>query len=198
MPKSFFLGLELEIPEGVYEPREDSLLLAEGMEIPEGSDVLDMGTGSGAIALVAGRRAKRVMGADINPEAIETAKKNAVLNRIQNVEFIVSDLFENVIGKFDVILFNPPYLPADRSDAYLKERDALIGGLTGREVIERFAAVAGAHLKESGKIYLIISSLTGPEEVIKIFKRNGFSVRIRRKEKIPWEELLLLEIGKDS
>ncbi|MCJ1888564.1 methyltransferase domain-containing protein, partial [Pseudomonas sp. LA21] len=73
------------------------------LDIKPGETALDVGTGTGLIALLMARKAKRVLGVDVNPKAIELAKKNAELNGIANVEFRVSDLFENVSGKFDVI-----------------------------------------------------------------------------------------------
>ena len=70
------LGLEMEIRD-VYEPSEDSLLLAESVEKKSAGEVLDMGTGSGIQALVASKRAESVTGADINKNAVEVAKENA-------------------------------------------------------------------------------------------------------------------------
>ena len=186
-------NLEIEV-EGVYEPREDSFLLAEVVEREAFGDVLDMGTGSGIQALVAAKNAKRVVGVDVNGKAVEVARKNAERNHINNVEFFRSDLFENVSGKFDLIIFNPPYLPEEVGMYEGSEQWA--GGKSGREVIERFANKVKNYLKDGGKILIVISSLTGLEEVKKIFAERGFSVKVVREQKIPWETLYVLKMEK--
>lgn len=109
-----YRGLRIKLhPPQVYEPAEDTFLLSENLAVKEGGDIaLDMGTGTGIIALLMARKARWVLGVDINPIAVELAKENARINGITNVEFRLSDLFDNVSGKFDVITFNAPYLPA--------------------------------------------------------------------------------------
>ena len=178
--------------EGVYEPREDSALLAEAVQEHSHGEILDMGTGSGIQALVASKKAQHVTAVDIKKETIETAKKNAYKKRVKNISFIQSDLFENVKGKFDLIIFNSPYLP---SEDKIKGSEQWNGGKTGREVIKKFSEHLSDYLKENGKILLLISSLTGLEETKKIFKSKGFCVNIERKKKIPWETLYVLEIS---
>jgi len=103
---------DLEISEGVYPPSEDTELLLESMKIHSGERVLDMGTGSGILAIEAARRGGVVTAADISETALECSQKNAERNGVE-IQCILSDLFENVNGAFDVILFNPPYLPKE-------------------------------------------------------------------------------------
>ena len=111
-----------------------------------------------------------------------------------------SMLFETISSAgirstFDLILFNPPYLPTlpeDRIDDWLEY--ALDGGTTGREVIERFAEEAGRVLAPDGRILLLISSLTGLPEVRDIFYRQGFISEIVVKEKVEDENLYVLKI----
>jgi len=181
-------GFEMDT-EGVYEPREDSMLLAEVVKEKAFGEVLDVGTGSGIQAITASSTAKGVKGVDISEKAVKTAKKNAETNKIKNVKFARSDLFGNVSGSFDVIIFNPPYLPVEG------ESEQWAGGENGREVIKEFASVVQDHLKPGGLILMVISSITGLEETKKIFMELGFSVEIARKKKIPWETLYVLEIS---
>ncbi len=142
----------------VYKPCDDSFLMAENQIVQKGDSVLDMGTGCGIQGIIASKTASKVLACDINPYSVRCARHNVKLNNIPNMEIIKSDLFENVKGKFDTILFNPPYLisnPEDRDD-YLKL--AWDGGKDGKEVIGRFIQEAVEHLKSSGHIMLVTPS----------------------------------------
>ncbi|MCD6477549.1 MAG: methyltransferase [Candidatus Aenigmarchaeota archaeon] len=186
-----FGALEILTNDEVYEPRGDSFLLAEFLEgMKDLGDVLDMGTGSGIQALVASKNAKNVLGVDVNPEAVKLARKNAKINGIRNASFVVSDLFENVKEKFDLIIFNPPYLPVDDK---IKGAEQWSCG-KNLEIIKRFARDAKNHLKENGNILMVISSITGLKGVKKIFEEFEFKVEAVGKKKIPWETLYILEI----
>jgi len=101
------------LSENVFNPKcfYTSELMLANTKIKEGSIVLDMGTGSGILAIEAAKKASVVFAADISEEAIKIARKNAELNGVENIKFIQSDLFSSLPHiKFDVILFNPPYL----------------------------------------------------------------------------------------
>ncbi|MBI4017475.1 MAG: methyltransferase [Candidatus Aenigmarchaeota archaeon] len=189
MVKAYFKGLVLEVLDGVYVPREDTELLAETLDV-KNVNVLDVGTGSGALALFAAKTARHVTGVDIDPQAVVCATKNAELNGVTNVTFVESDLFERVRGRFDVIAFNPPYLPV--TDAW--ESRTWNGGANGRETIERFAKGLGEHLAPKGHALVLVSSLTGLEETKKLFVDRGFHVAVAREKKIMWETLYVLRI----
>ncbi|MFB6088807.1 MAG: HemK2/MTQ2 family protein methyltransferase, partial [Candidatus Aenigmatarchaeota archaeon] len=147
-------------------------------------------TGSGILSLIASKNASHVLGVDINERAIEVAKSNAHYNKVENVDFKKSDLFEEVEEKYDVILFNPPYLPVEGEDKIWS------GGKDGRQVIERFTKDFKKYLKKSGKVYMLISSLTVKKEVKELFRKVGMRTNIIDEEKVPWEELYVLEIKK--
>lgn len=166
----------------IYEPAEDSFLLRKHVYFT-GKKVLDMGTGSGILSIEALNRGNEVTAVDINPEAIETLQPYS-----DRMKIIQSDLFENVKGKFDVILFNAPYLPTEGEDVIWD------GGPDGRRVIETFSKQFSDHLNEGGRVLMLISSLTGIEETLALFE--NFETRILEKQKIPWEELALIEIIK--
>ena len=146
--------------DSVYRPGEDSYLLQGHVERLVSGEVLDMGTGSGIQAVTAARKAEvsRVVAVDINPRALEATRLRAVeAGILSKMEFVRSDLFEEVDGRFDWIVFNPPYLP---SEAGLED-PTWAGGERGAEVTERFLAAARDHLRPEGKILLIYSSETG-------------------------------------
>lgn len=186
-------NFEVKTHKNVYTPREDSLLLADVIwEFNNVGEVLDMGTGSGIQALIISKKAEKVLGVDINPDAVKIAKENARINNVKNTDFIVSDLFDKVNNKFNLILFNAPYLPVEDK---MKGAEQWSGGKTGRKVLERFAGDVKKYLKKDGIILIVISSLTGLEETKKLFNKYGFKVGVVRKKKIPWETLYVLEIN---
>lgn len=193
-----YKGFKLKLHPQVYEPAEDTFLLAENLKVKEGDIALDIGTGTGIIALLMAKKAEYVLGVDVNPIAIKLAKENAKINGIKNVEFRVSDLFENVEGKFDIITFNPPYLPGE--DKELKEPIdlALIGGKRGREVLDKFIDQVIDYLKPNGIIQIVQSSITGVEDTIEKFTKLGFKVEITAKERYFFEEIVVITAKLDE
>lgn len=143
----------------VYSPAEDSYLLAEHVEKLVAGRVLDIGTGSGIQAVTAAKKREvtEVVAVDINPGALFVAAERAKREGVnEKIHFIESDLFSSVKGRFDWILFNPPYLP---SEGELSD-PTWDGGPTGVEVIERFLADAPAFLAPEGFMLLLYSSET--------------------------------------
>lgn len=171
----------------VYQPEADTLLLCRTAcsSARPGDRVLEVGTGSGYIAAALGDHCS-VVGLDINPYAVIAAKS-------RGVEVVRSDLCAAVRGSFDLILFNPPYLPTlpeERIDDWLEY--ALDGGLTGRDVIARFVAEVGRVLAPGGRILLLISSLTGYDEVVVLFTGAGYQVTLAAEEQVCDELLSVL------
>lgn len=184
-----YKGLRIKLHPQVYEPAEDTFLLAENLAVKEGDFALDMGTGTGIIALLMARKARWVLGVDINPMAVDLARKNAELNKITNVEFRLSDLFERVDGKFDIITFNAPYLPGEPE----KPIDlALVGGESGREVLDRFIDELPNYLKPGGVVQIVQSSITGIEETIKRLEKCGFRAGIAASSHVFFEDIVLI------
>ncbi|MCQ1538057.1 methyltransferase [Methanocalculus taiwanensis] len=181
------------IPPQVYSPAEDTvLLLNASLRIVSPSDrVLEIGTGSGAIAAALMDFGATVAATDINPLAASYAYR-------RGVPVIRCNLFEGIRGSFDLILFNPPYLPTapdERIDDWLEY--ALDGGEDGRETIRRFLAAAPAFLSSNGKILLLISSLTGIPEVLELFADAGMITFAVAEESIEGEKLVVLLGMKD-
>lgn len=147
----------------VYRPAEDSILLLRHARSRVSGSVLDMGTGSGvlAIAMASNRRVERVVAVDIDRDAVEVARKRAEDSGVSGrIEFLVRDLFEGLDDeRFDWIIFNPPYLPSEGA----ADEVSWSGGEIGREVIMRFLGGAREHLNPSGAILMVYSSQTGLE-----------------------------------
>ncbi len=184
-----YKNIILEVPESVYYPREDSLLMAKALEKADIDRklVLEIGCGSGFLSVLMAMHDAKVTAVDINGEAIEATKNNAGKNNV-HVSAFQSDLFENVHSLYDMIVFNPPYLPVEEG-----ETDAIYaGGLSGREVIERFVMDVKNYLRPGGEIFMVISSITGEREVRDMFEKEGFRTAVLKREKIPWEELIVI------
>ncbi|HDZ35981.1 MAG TPA: methyltransferase domain-containing protein [Thermococcus sp.] len=184
-----YYGIELKLHPQVYEPAEDTFLLAENLAVRKGDTALDVGTGTGLIALLMARKASFVLGVDINPLAVELAGENALLNGIKNVEFRVSDLFERVEGKFDVITFNAPYLPGEPEEPIDL---ALVGGEGGREVLDRFIREVPEYLKPGGTVQIVQSSITGVEETLEKLEEVGLKGKVAAKVHVFFEDIVLI------
>jgi release factor glutamine methyltransferase len=189
----FYNSLKLTITDTVYAPAEDSYMLADAA-FSAGS-VLEIGCGSGIVSL-SWARSNAVTGVDINPDAVELSKENALKNNLQ-ASFIQSDLFSNVNGKFDVILFNPPYLPTDRTEQIDgKINHAFDGGTDGRIVLNSFLRQFEKHLKPDGKLFLIQSSLNDYDQTIEQLHELGFNTNIVEKHEFFFEKLYLIVASK--
>lgn len=195
-----FEGLELIIPDSVYEPAEDSFLLAKYAATLAGNlkgRILEIGCGSGIVSLAAARADKKneVIGVDINPQAVECSVRNAKKNKIPNVRFMESNLFGAVkkTDKFDLILFNPPYLPTATSEKLHGAINAAFdGGRGGRKVLDEFLKEFGKHLKPNGTLLLVQSSLNNLEKTKRALAKKKFTVEILETQSFFFEKLYLL------
>ncbi|MBI5229292.1 methyltransferase [Candidatus Micrarchaeota archaeon] len=195
-----FDGIRLNISKKVYEPHEDSFLLAKAVSKYAGGKVLDVGCGSGIQSIVAARKRAvwNVVGVDVSEKALDVSEENAELNGVgENCYFIQSNLFSG-IGKnegFDTIVFNPPYLPTD-PDEVNEEGVAWDGGSNGRKVIERFLNELEGFLKPRGILLTIGSSLSNNGKTIRTLKKKGFRVEIVGEEKFFFEKLTVVKAQK--
>ena len=184
--------------DNVYIPVEDSYLLADNLEIKQGQSVLEIGTGSGIVAMYASRLTDKITVTDINFDACELARKNFEDNNIKNIEILFGNLFEPVENrKFDVILFNTPYLPTEDGDVIDNTLNyAFDGGLNGRKVIDMFLNEVGNHLNDGGIVQMIQSSLSGNEETLQKFDEMEFIAEIKEKEHFFFEDITLINAYK--
>ncbi len=201
----------------VYEPMEDSFLLAEHVKKHSNGFVLDVGTGSGIQAITASEKANLVIGVDISRDAIKLSKSNALKQNIKNTYFFESNLFKKIETKkqfknnflkenkkihnfikkkilFDLIIFNPPYLPQDKGI----EDKSIYGGKKGYETLKRFFSEASEYLKENGKILIVFSSLTKKEKIDELLQDYCFEFRQIDAKKLFYETLFVYLIKKSG
>jgi release factor glutamine methyltransferase len=188
-----FMGLEFMVNEAVLIPRQDTEILVETvlkMADISGGRLLDMCTGSGCIlvSLMALGHYGQGVGADISEEALRVARMNGIFNREywqkdgrsgENIEWIHTNLFENVTGTFDVIVSNPPYIPARVIETLMPEvrdyepRLALEGAEEGLEFYKKISEAAEQYLNADGWLFFEIGCEQA-EAVSRMMAENGF------------------------
>jgi release factor glutamine methyltransferase len=175
----------------VYQPAEDSGLLAEAAIEEATGRVLEVGTGSGWVAerIAEADADVEVVASDVNPHACAQARERG----LEVVRGSLLDPFRD--GVFDTVAFNPPYLPTDPDNEWDDWMEAaLSGGRTGRELIEPFLDDVGRVLAPDGRVLLLVSSLTGYEAVIDRVEAAGFEHEVVREESYPFETLSILRL----
>ncbi len=179
-------------PSQVYPVEEDTLLLLEAAQADcqPGERILEIGCGSGHISRELSRTTK-VLATDINPHAVRAAAT-------QGIDVVRTDLFSGICGRFDLVIFNPPYLPTapdERMEDWLEH--ALDGGPDGRAVIARFISGVGNVLAPGGRFLLLVSSLTGIAEVTRMIEAAGFRAEIAAWIRTEGEDLVVMRGRRD-
>jgi release factor glutamine methyltransferase len=171
---------------GVYAPADDTFLMIDVLSTMSLRDkeVLDLGTGSGVLGLFCAKIGARVTVADIEDSALENVR-TASRRLNLTIDLVRSDIFSAVTTRFDIVLFNPPYLPSDE----IKD-PAVDGGNNGRRLVDRFLAELSPHLKEDGVALLLVSSLNDPRAIIDSHRELSFNVAASRS--LFFEELQVL------
>jgi len=193
---TFFEGRPFRVFDEVYEPAEDTFLIAEHLEVNPDERVLDIGTGCGILSILSALKAREVVATDINPHATRCAKLNAEINGVsEKADIILGDLFNPLKedSLFDLILFNAPYLPTEDEELKGWVEYAWAGGKGGGETIDRFVASAFKYLKPGGRILLIQSSLSDVVKTLRGFRKKGFETRIGAERKVGFETIALIE-----
>lgn len=183
-----FCGYTIKVDERVLIPRPETeeLVTMALDEVKSGAKILDLCTGSGAIAITVAKELEKkgvkasVTASDISAEALELARENALANGA-DVRFVQSDLLENIPEKFDLIISNPPYIPS--ADIELLQREvrdyeprlALDGGADGLDIYRRIAETAMSHLPPEG-VLLMEVGIGEAQEIVKLFKDNTYAM----------------------
>ena len=184
-----FYGLPFKVRENVLIPRPDTEILVEQciqlMREIEEPNILDIGSGSGAISIAIANELKSssVTGVDINEDAIRLANENKVLNKVENVNFIKSDLFEKLDEdfKYDLIVSNPPYITKDEYETLMPEvknfepKNALTDLGDGLYFYREISKKAEAYLKDTGYLAFEIGYKQA-KDVSKILEDNNFAI----------------------
>jgi release factor glutamine methyltransferase len=180
-----FWDLTLKTATHTLIPRADTETLIDWVleladELPSKSNVIDLGTGTGAIALVLASEFPtwNVQGVDLIPQAVELAQQNAKLNNLQQVKFYQSSWFDNVSGKFDLIVSNPPYIDPDdehldQGDVRFEPRTALIAKNKGLADLE-FIAQQGRTFLDEGGWLLMEHGYDQQDAIQKILTQLGY------------------------
>ena len=186
-----FCGYKIKVDERVLIPRpetEELAMLVVGVA-EEGQSVLDLCTGSGAIAIATYKelekynRKVKMTATDISADALALAKENAEANEA-DILFIQSDLFSRIRGRFDIIVSNPPYIPSAEIDTLQREvqayepRLALDGGADGLDFYRKIAQESGKYLNRGGIVILEVGQGEA-QEVVKLFKSASYSMIIK-------------------
>ena len=178
----------------MYRPAEDSYLMSRILKekIPElleenpNLEFLEIGTGSGIhleTVFNVGIKKQNIFSCDIDSKSVEHCN-------ILGFNCINSDLFENIKGKYDIIVFNPPYLPEHEQDKQLDTS----GGKKGNEIINKFLSQAKFYLNDKGKIFLITSSLIENID----FEKQGYNFKEIGCENLFFETLCIWELRNNN
>jgi release factor glutamine methyltransferase len=184
-----FMGLEFIVTKDVLIPRQDTeILVEEVLKLSSGKSILDMCTGSGCIIISLAKLGNpiKATGVDISEKALNIAKQNSKLNGVE-VEFILSDLFDNLTGEYDIIVSNPPYIPTAEITRLMPEvrihepMTALDGYGDGLEFYRKITKQLKNHLVENGFIFYEIGHNQG-EDVRIILEKEGFTDVVIKKD----------------
>ncbi|MEU0300749.1 HemK2/MTQ2 family protein methyltransferase [Streptomyces sp. NPDC006175] len=174
---------------GVYAPQHDTLLLMAALnreDIGPGTEVLDVGTGSGALALHAARRGARVTAVDVEWRAVATARLNALLHR-RHITVRRSDLLSALPGRsYDLVICNPPYVPSPLGQ--LPGRGAARAweaGRDGRAVLDRICETVPAALRPGGRLMLVHSGLCDSEVTLQRLSDAGMRAHVSHRALVP-------------
>jgi release factor glutamine methyltransferase len=195
-PATFrYHDLVIELHPKVYDPAEDSFLLLESLQLDPQDSVLEIGTGCGLIALSCARKGCHVFCTDINPFAVQVTRRN--ISRNQQllrgpIDIRQGDLFSAFKNhkRFNVIIFNPPYLPTRKQERTGGWFDiATDGGRDGLKVTKRFLEELSSHLHPNGSAYFVFSSLSNRHTLDHYLKKQKLTASIISRHLTEGEEL---------
>ncbi len=183
-----FCGYKIKVDERVLIPRPETeeMVMMAVSSAEEGNNILDLCTGSGAIAIAAYKELEKrgisckMTAVDISEDALALAKENAEINEAE-VLFIRSDLFSRIRGRFDIIISNPPYIPTADIETLQREvkeyepRLALDGGADGLDIYRRVAENASKYINRGGMLIMEVGAGQA-QDVVKMFRGNAYAM----------------------
>jgi len=181
-------SIEVARNDQVYPPSEDSILLIESFDVATGETVLEIGCGSGVVSIHCAKNGAVVTCGDINKDAVALTKKNTELNGLR-IQVIHTDVYSKIIGKFDTILFNLPYLPVDEEGELARSWS---GGNDGLGPLPVLLEGAPSHLNPDGRMIVVVSSLMDQNRLSDLL--SEYAVRTLSELPLFFEKLRVLEI----
>jgi len=180
--------LTIGLHQEVYPPSEDSIFLIESFDVIPGERILELGCGSGVVSIHCARNGGVVTCGDLNPNAVGVTKENAIANDIE-LNVIETDVFSNIRGRYDTIVFNLPYLPVTEEGELAR---AWSGGEDGLGPLPRILEGLKDYLNPDGRLLIVVSSLMDRERLNHALSRY----QVRRISELPlfFEVLSVLEI----
>jgi len=178
-----YKGLTIELHLEVYEPAEDTFQILEAIKIQKDDGVLELGAGCGLISLSCASQGAKVVCTDINPHATSLIRRNYQINRPLvkgSIDVRNGDMFSVIRSdeRFDIIIFNPPYLPT-RAEDRVGDTGwfdvATDGGANGLVITKRFLKGLSKHLAKNGCAYTVFSSLSDRTKFEKYISGEGLT-----------------------
>ncbi len=185
---------DLDLPEGIYLPSDDTYLLIETLKKESfkfKNCFLEVGPGSGVITFEFYNLFNNLTVLDIDIKVINYLNKIKKKYVLEKLEIIQSDLFSKIKNKkFDVIVFNPPYVPSETIDVFSTD-----GGKEGSEIIFKFINDLKSFLNKEGVCYLLVTSHNNLKKIYQIILKNNLKYEIINQKNIFFEKLIILKIS---
>jgi len=186
-----FNGIKLCINDEVYEPAEDTELLLSIVKIKKGEKVIEIGSGSGILSIISAKMGGKVYSIDINPLASLATLCSSKLNNL-DIDVINCDMLTCLRNiTFDVGIFNPPYLPFEEYDDWIKY--SWSGGKSGSEVLVNFINTISAR-----RLYILYSSLSNEDEILEAIRKRKMVINRKIEKTFGFERLIALELNAEG
>ncbi|AEE93705.1 methylase [Acidianus hospitalis W1] len=186
-----FNGIKLCINDEVYEPAEDTELLLSIVKIKKGEKVVEIGSGSGILSIISAKMGGKVYSIDINPFASLATLCSSKLNNLY-IDVINCDMLTCLRNiTFDVGIFNPPYLPFEEYDDWIKY--SWSGGKSGSEVLVNFINIISAK-----RLYILYSSLSNEDEILEAIRKRKMVINRKIEKTFGFERLIALELNAEG
>ncbi|MDR2866112.1 MAG: methyltransferase [Methanomassiliicoccaceae archaeon] len=181
-------NIRIEEHDEVYSPDDDSILLIESLDVRDGEQILEIGCGSGIVAIHCAKNGAEVDAVDINPAAVAMTRKNAAANGAY-MDIRLSDLYADIDSCYDTIVFNLPYLPVNDPGDLGK---AWSGGVGGVEPLQKLLNGVRDRLLPRGRFVIVVSSLMDQGRLDEVLA--DYDVSVIGEKDLFYETLKVLEI----